>query len=262
MEVLITENRKIRLDEYIFIIIGFLLVVVYVLFSSGAIFKDLSNPLSNVLFTILNLLATVYIAFKISYFSFLEQNLENQKKLAKTSVRHIRTYLANIQRLIMIVEGKYSNVTDDIYKQYFSEIQNHLENVKNGIISSESDFKDLVQQEYKEESEALSKISEDISKIHNMQLELKQVQEKQEKSTYDNVQKLKDDMSKVRTEINNNLNKLPFGYTSTGVITVDSNSFSNWPENVIITANEKITGDFFRTAEVITFPSETLNDKD
>ena len=76
---------------------------------------------------------------------------------------------------------------------------------------------------------------------------LRQVQENQEKSTSDSVKKMKDDIVKVKTNLQSNLNKLPFSYL-TGVISVDSKSSPNWyPEGVHLTSsgiidNSSVTG--------------------
>ena len=215
------------------LLLGAITIILYILFSSGVVLPDLANPLSNVLFAILNMIVTIYTSFRISYFSFLRQNEENQKKVAKTSIRHIRNYLVQVHNLISIIEEKSSIVSDDLFKQHLLEIENHLKNIANGIKSSENDFKDIVNEEYKEENEIIAMIMNNLSELQEKQKELKEIQDAHEQSTLNKVNDIQKDIREVRVDLNKNISNLPFGYT--GSITSSNNeNLDSYVYNYII----------------------------
>lgn len=196
-----------RWYDYIFIFLAILVIIAYIIFASGVYIKDLHNTLSNSLAAVINILATVFFAYRISFFT--AQN--HQKKIAKTSIRRIRDYLKSLYNLEVVIEEKIKDVEKNkLFKQYLMEFRNHIVNIKNSVLSSEYDFKDIVGAEFKEEHSLVAQMGNDIIELKNKYDKLKQ-QESKDDSVPEEVNQLKEEIDSIRRDINQNRDKLPLG---------------------------------------------------
>ena len=202
--------------DYILFLGSCVIVILFVLFLSGIFLGELANSLSNVLFAGFNILASIFVAYKISYFGFHSQEKYLQKKLAKAAIRHLRYYGKYLTNLKTIVEDKKESVNQKIIKQYFTEINNHIEHIIKGVLASEVDIKEtiegLVDEEYKEENEMLGKVQKDLEK-------LRRLQEKKDSAKEGRIKTIEKEIESLRTDIGDQVTSLPFGYPSSVVLT-------------------------------------------
>jgi len=209
-------------------IISVIIIVVYTIISSGiSIQQSFNNTVAtNVLFTVLNLLSAFYIARKVSLWGWQTDTTNNQKKIAKTAIRHNRGNLASILKLIKITKDKVSKVEDELTKQYIIEIQNHLEMIYNGLRNSEADFKEIVNEEMKEQNALEVEISELFNEIESKSKQLekisKDVDEKDDKIT-----ELKKQLREKELELSTKVSSLPFGSTLSSGSTISFLDSSN-----------------------------------
>ncbi|MBW1780997.1 MAG: hypothetical protein JRL30_09690 [Deltaproteobacteria bacterium] len=205
------DKSKLRRHEKILIGIGIFTMIAYIFFSSGIILKEMQNALSNSVFAVLNLLAAFFIAYKISYFSAFQQHLSHQKSLAKTSVRHLRNHLTSLYNLQVIIDKKAKNNDDKLVGQYFDEFKNHVINIMNGISASEYDFKDIVGEEFKEESILVGQIFSDMAEAKEKNREINEMRKKEAKSNEEEIENLKEEIKNLSKKIDDNVSELPFG---------------------------------------------------
>jgi uncharacterized HAD superfamily protein len=130
----------------------------------------------NVLFIVLNLLAAFYISRQVSLWGWLNENSVNQKKIAKTAIRHNRVNLTSVVKLLKITNEKIGMVEDQLVKQYLKEIKNHLEIIYIGIKSLESDFNEIVNEELKEQNFLEVEISELLDEIDRNNIEVRELE--------------------------------------------------------------------------------------
>ena len=210
------EPTAVKCFDVVVLIFAGLVMISYIFYVGGWLGKEYYNPVSNALYAVLNLLVTVLIAYKISYFSAQGQNIKHQKNIAKTSIRHIRVYLSNLYNLEKIIEDKiekikYENLPNaKIYEQYLVECRNHIISIKNGILSSEQDFKDIVGKEFKVESSLIAKMQSDMIELKRKYEKIKN-QKTQEKATAEEVNKIKHEIGDIKTSIEKTKMELPFG---------------------------------------------------
>ncbi len=102
-------------------------------------------------------------------------------------------------------------MTDDLNKQYFSEINNHLATIIREITLSQDDFRELVGEELKEEASLISNIQEDIGVIKKMLNEKEELQKKQEKNANDRIVELDKKINNIDRNIKSKIDELPFG---------------------------------------------------
>lgn len=186
-------------------------MLIYIWFVSGGFGGELENSLSNALFAVLNILVTVFFAYKISYFSAHSQNLLHQKKLARTSIRHIRGYLKSLFTLELIIEEKIEATDDELFKQYLLEFRNHTRNIKEGILSSENDFKDIVGEEFEEENSLIVQMSSELVEMKKKYDQIKQLQKEKREATAEEIDRLKEEIEQNRKGIQQDMIRLPFG---------------------------------------------------
>jgi hypothetical protein len=208
-----------------------LIIIFYLIFSAGLL-PNLSGLINNILFTCINLLATIYITREISLWGWQSENILNQKKIAKTAIRHNRTNLYIIDSLLTIVDDKISKVQDALIKQYFIEIKNQLLIINGGIRNSEADFNDIVNEELHEELYIQKQILElqDIIDEKNKQLTKFSEKSKNDKEFEELVRQIQAN----KMELLNRKIDMPFGttYTPNGIGHII-------PDSVIFTRNSK-----------------------
>lgn len=224
------------LNNWGLLIISIVIILVYTTLNSGiSPEQELNkNVWSNILFTIINLLAAFYIARKVSLWGWLTDMTNNQKKIAKTAIRHNRGNLVSILKLIKITKEKVDKVNDELIKQYLKEIQNHLEMIYNGLQNSEADFREIVNEELKEQNALEVEISDLFNDIEQKAKTISALSETTEEKEGE-IEKLKKQLREAEKELSVKISNLPFG----------SNSFSTGSTfNLIGEENIKIVGKF------------------
>lgn len=210
------ENKVLKwFNDWGLFIIAIIIIIVYTILNSDISSQQSFNSTvaTNVLFTVINLLSAFYIAKKVSTWGWITDMSINQKKIAKTAIRHNRGNLASILKLIKITKDKVDRVDDKLTKQYIQEIQNHLEMIYNGLRNSEADFKEIVNEELKEQNALEVEISELFSEIEtksNQLTELSKATDEKESKIIG----LKKQLREKETELNSKISSLPFGATS------------------------------------------------
>lgn len=225
--------------DWILVPLGILSIIFYVFFSSGVVLKDLSNPLCNVLLSIVNLIFTFYMTFKISYANLQKDYTTNQKKLAKTSIRHLRASQLELINLDKLIKEKAALSDNELIKQYLGDIGMHIKNIANRIILSEYDFKGIVGEELKEENDVLSRILESISQLKEKQHELVLMNDKQGQHANEKYEKLHKEIIEIKKKMNEDVSLLPFGNISpsTGILINPNGSIDITTEVALIRGN-------------------------
>ncbi len=196
-------------------IIAIIVIVVYIILNSDISTQQSFNKTvsTNVLFTIINLLSAFYIARKVSMWGWITDTSNNQKKIAKTAIRHNRGNLASILKLIKITKDKIDKVDDKLTQQYLQEIENHLEMIYNGLRNSEADFKEIVNEEMKEQNALEVEISDLFNEIESKSNQLAELS-KASNEKDGKITELKKQLREKETELNSKISSLPFGATS------------------------------------------------
>ncbi|MDP3435856.1 MAG: hypothetical protein Q8S04_01295 [Bacteroidales bacterium] len=194
----------------------FIVSIIFVLLYTGLI-SDFrgenqfnNSVITNILFAIINLLSAFYISRKISLWGWLTDTNSNQKKIAKTAIRHNRGNLASIVKLTRITSEKVEIVTDPLTKQYLKEIQNHLEMIYSGIRNSEADFKEIVNEEMTEQNSLEIEISKIFVEIKEKNKEIEKLSHSSNTKEVE-INKLKEQLRDSQTELQKKINSLPFG---------------------------------------------------
>jgi hypothetical protein len=201
-------------------IISITVIVLYIVINS-----DISNQqdlnksvLTNILFTIINLLSAFYISRKVSLWGWQTETTTNQKRLAKTAIRHNNGNLASILKLIKITKENREKVENELSRQYMQEIQNHLEVLYNGLKNAEADFHEIVNEELKEQNVLEFEISNLFNEIEvktQKLLELTQISGDKDNE----ISSLKKQLMEKELELNNKVSSLPFGSSSLNALT-------------------------------------------
>tara|TARA_B100000787_G_C16161245_1_gene281494 strand:+ start:119 stop:910 length:792 start_codon:yes stop_codon:yes gene_type:complete len=217
MENLKPENNKNSVLKFIsewgLFSISILIIVAYTVISIKQDKTISENIWVNVLFIVLNLLAAFYISRQVALWGWQTENSTNQKKIAKTAIRHNRGNLTSLVKLLKITKEKIEIVEEPLIKQYLKEIKNHLEMIFNGIKNSEADFNEIVNEELKEQNSLEVEISELLDEIEQKGTELKEInsQSQEDKETINNLKlKIKEKESQLSLKVSS----LPFGNTS------------------------------------------------
>jgi hypothetical protein len=229
-----------------------LFITFYIILSSGigpetdfTSMGQVRGIATNTMFAIINLFATVYISKKISVWGWQTENIENQKKIAKTSIRHIRNYLTSILKLLKITNEKVEISKDELNKQFFKEIKNHLEILYSGVKQSESDFKEIVNEELQEQNLLETEISGILDTLQEKNEKLKELEQKTTDKTTE-IESLRKEIKKLKEEVSSKSISLPFGnsFIPNPALSLD-NSFAFEPRKgkslTISRSNELLT---------------------
>lgn len=196
-------------------IIAIIIIIVYIILNSDISTQKSFNLIvsTNVLFTIINLLSAFYIARKVSMWGWITDLSNNQKKIAKTAIRHNRGNLASILKLIKITKDKIDKVDDKLTQQYLQEIENHLEMIYNGLRNSEEDFKEIVNEEMKEQNILEVEISELFNEIESKNHQLTEMSKTSDDKD-SKITELKKQLREKESILSSKISSLPFGVTS------------------------------------------------
>lgn len=209
------EKNKILkfLSEWGLFGIAIMIIVAYTIISVQPQKTETNNLWVNILFIVLNLLAAFYISRQVALWGWQTDNAANQKKIAKTAIRHTRGNLTSIIKLIKITKEKIDLVEDPLTKQYLKEVKNHLEMIYNGIKNSEADFNEIVNEELKEQNLLEVEISELFAEIEQKSNDLKE-KEGQQQADKETIKKLKQTIKEKESELSYKVSSLPFGTSS------------------------------------------------
>jgi len=193
--------------------LAILIIVSYAFISTQTDKYPIDSIWVNIIFIILNLLAAFYIARQVSLWGWKTENASNQKKIAKTAIRHNRSNLTSIVKLIKITKGKIEITDEPLTKQYLTEIRNHLEMIYNGIKNSEADFNEIVNEELEEQNTLEFEITELLDEIDDKNKELNQ-KNSQQKEDKEIIKELHQTIKEKEREIATKVSNLPFGSNS------------------------------------------------
>ncbi len=227
MESLAKKDIIFFIKEWCGLLVAFIVIVTYIVISALPKQNNyLGETWQAILFTVLNLTATFYIAKKVSLWGWQTDNAASQKKIAKTAIRHNRANLTSIVKLIKITSEKIGLVQEPLTSQYLKEIRNHLEMIYNGIKNSEADFNEIVNEELREQNILELEITELIEEKDNAN---KKIIELEGGAAQDSklIDELRENIKKKDAEISKKVNALPFGITS-GSLNIDTDSLVNF----------------------------------
>jgi hypothetical protein len=193
--------------------ISILIIISYTVFSANPDKAENQNIWTNILFVVLNLLAAFYISRQTALWGWQTDNAANQKKIAKTAIRHNRGNLTSIVKLIKITREKIELVEEPLTVQYLKEIRNHLEMIYNGIKNSEADFNEIVNEELKEQNSLEVDILDLLEEIEHKNEDLK-TKESEQQSDKETIKNLKRTIKNKENELGLKMSSLPFGSTS------------------------------------------------
>ncbi len=193
--------------NYIFVIVPIIVIITTLVFSSGLILPNYANPISNISLTIINIIFTFLFSYKIANFT----SLKNQKKLAISSVRNIRSYLSNLKN----IKGRVNNFIlinkNKLIKQQFEEIANSISSIIETAKNSVDDFKDIVNEEFIQENAISIDINEEFNLILEKYIELEKLYKSEKTKASDEKASLKTEIKDLTIKIKNNVDNLPFG---------------------------------------------------
>lgn len=184
-------------------------ILIYLTYASEILGgEEAKTVITNIAFALMNVFASIFIAYKISIWGWNSENAKNQKKLAKTAIRHIRGYLTLI---LKIQKNTSEKISDNRAKDNrdLQELNNHLDILFSGIQSSENDFKELVNEEFQEQNTLENSISEILGEKVKMLEELNTIKKDKnvDKEKISNLEKSLSNLSHKYIEAKN---KLPF----------------------------------------------------
>lgn len=198
-----------KFTVYDFIILGVTVLLLIGSLLLSLFSPELMNPLTTFSFQLLTLIATVYIAFKLTKIAVMNKTIELQKNTAKTAIRHIRGYQRNLSSLIEIIKEKVEKVSSEKHKDSLTEINHHLEYFSIGIALSENDFKDILGEEFKEEHLLLVKVASDIEQANRKIVQLEDLRKEEKAGNKEKIDELNNEIEKLRGKISKDISELP-----------------------------------------------------
>lgn len=195
---------------------------------------DLMNPISNLLFQLFHLIFGIYFAVRITTFSLMDKTAEVQKSIAKTAIRQIRGTQFMIDNLMGIVRLRIKDNKNAKIIGTFDEINNHLKILGINITSSESAFKDILGEEFKEEHLLWAKIGESINLLNEKAKEAEDLRKKKEEHATEEISKLQNEINDIKEEISTDISSLPI--TSPGRYSSPISGSSNYLDQNIHTS--------------------------
>ncbi|MDY0278347.1 MAG: hypothetical protein RBQ97_09730 [Acholeplasma sp.] len=202
------------------ILVGYLVVISY---------PDLfSIDMAPIFASILNIALSAYLTFYISKFGFIKDSEQNNRKMAKIAIRNIRNNSKQLGDLIIKCDRIIIN-GGPITKETLENIREQMESLLGLTINSEQDFRDLVNDEYEQESKIMDQILESrakqiekVDEIRKLQLELEKVKAEsnnKNKVSQDKVERMENTIKEVLVQIESLrkkesviANQFPFGW--------------------------------------------------
>jgi len=139
----------------------------------------------------------------------MDKTAEVQKSIAKTAIRQIRNTQFMTENLRGIVSSKIDIFKDDKMTDTLKEINNHLSSLSINIGSSESAFRDILGEEFKEEHLLWPKIKDSIGLLNEKVKEERNLRKKKEKEDKARQFELQKEINELRSRISSDISSLP-----------------------------------------------------
>jgi len=171
--------------------------------------RNLLTVVSTFLFQILNLVLAVYFAVRITTKSVIDKVTEKQKGIAKTAIRQNIISQSINNNIIKIVKEKIECFKNTKMKDALNDINNHLEILSQSIGSSEFAFKDILDEELREEHQTWSKIRGLENLVKEKIIQQSEIDKKKVANAEGQINKIASEVSKLRNQISNYKLSLP-----------------------------------------------------
>lgn len=176
---------------------------------------ELMNFVVTHLFQIFQLIFVIYFTVRITKFSLSDKTTENQKSIAKTAIRQIRNTQTMTENLKEIVNSKKDSFRENKMVVTLEEINNHLNSLSINLTVSESAFKDILGEEFKEEHLIWAQINQKINLLNEKRKEENSLRERKEEEDKVHQSELQKEINELRNRISTDISSLPItGYTS------------------------------------------------
>jgi len=170
---------------------------------------ELMDSVSTLLFQLLHLIFGIRFAYRVAKISQMDKITEVQKSIAKTATRQIRGVQFMVEKLMEIINSKINSFQDNKMIDTMKDINNHLSSLRINISLSESAFKDILGEEFKEEYLLLTKINEGFSLLNEKVIQEKKLRKKNKKEHKTRQSELQDEIDELRSRISSDISSLP-----------------------------------------------------
>lgn len=206
------KNKFLYFDGIIFVFFVLSILSNIVLFWTR---PELMNFVVTHLFQLFHLIFAIYFTVRITTFSLSDKTIENQKTIAKTAIRQIRNTQTMTENLKEIVSSKKDSFRENKVVVTLEEINNHLNSLSINLTVSESAFKDILGEEFKEEHLIWAQINQRINLLNEKRKEENSLREKKEEEDKVHQSELQKEINELRNRISTDISSLPItGYTS------------------------------------------------
>lgn len=185
---------------------------------------ELMNFVVTHLFQLFHLIFAIYFTVRITTFSLSDKTIENQKTIAKTAIRQIRNTQTMTENLKEIVSSKKDSFRENKMVVTLEEINNHLNSLSINLTVSESAFKDILGEEFKEEHLIWAQINHRITLLNEKRKEENSLREKKEEEDKVHQSELQKEINELRNRISTDISSLPL----TGAVRFTSPDPSSW----------------------------------
>jgi len=190
---------------------------------------ELMNPVSTLLFQLWHLIFGIYFAVRITTISLMDKTAEVQKSIAKTAIRQIRNTQFMTENLIGIVSSKIDSFKNDKMIDTLKEINSHLSSLSINITSSESAFRDILGEEFKEEHLLWAQIKDSVGLLNEKGKEERNLRKKKEKEDKARQSELKNEIKELSNRISTDISSLPITSFARGT-SRDISSYISLPD--------------------------------
>ena len=205
------KEKKFKYFDWIILVLFVLSILSNILLFVSR--PQLMNFVTMLLFQFWQLAFVIYFAVRITTFSLTDKTTEKQKSIAKTAIKQIRTTQLMTEKLMGIVSSKIDGFKDDKMTDTLKEINNHLSSLSLNIGSSESAFRDILGEEFKEEHLLWAKIKDSVVLLNKKVKLEKELRKKKEKEDKVRQSELQDEINELRSRISSDISSLPItGY--------------------------------------------------
>lgn len=170
---------------------------------------ELMNFVVTHLFQLFHLIFAIYFTVRITTFSLSDKTIENKKTIAKTAIRQIRNTQTMTENLKEIVSSKKDSFRENKVVVTLEEINNHLNSLSINLTVSESAFKDILGEEFKEEHLIWAQINQKINLLSEKRKEENSLREKKEEEDKVHQSELQKEINELRNRISTDISSLP-----------------------------------------------------
>jgi len=202
-------NKKKKFRYFDWILFGVFVLSIFLNIVLLGTRPELMNFVTMLLFQFWQLAFVIYFAVRITTFSLTDKTIEKQKSIAKTAIRQIRDTQFMTENLIGIVGSKIDSFKADKMIDTLKEINNHLNSLSINITSSESNFKDILGEEFKEEHILWAQIKDSVGLLSEKAKEERNLRKKKEKEDKARQSELKNEIKELSNRISTDISSLP-----------------------------------------------------